>query len=341
MSLRHAAIKIGLESIAFTNAHRWFPSAAGRGVVFTLHHVRPETGRVYEPNAILSITPEFLDAAIVEAKQLGYRAVALHDLPALLADTANHEKFFAFTLDDGCRDNAEFAAPAFRKHDVPYTLFITKGFVERTHGMWWETVEELTRETDELRFDFGQGDETLDMHSTAAKTAAFRRFAAFVESINEDVAVARIDAAARAHGIDPLVIVARETMGVGELSALIRDPLASFGAHTVSHCNLARVSSERLRQEIGESAAGIQEWTGRMPTTLAYPYGWKRACGPREAEAARDAGLSVAVTTQPGVLKDQENSWRLLPRVSLNGLYQKPRYVRALLSGIPFQIPGA
>jgi hypothetical protein len=45
------------------------------------------------------------------------------------------------------------------------------------------------------------------------------------------------------------------------------------------------------------------------------------------------------VTTQPGVL----GPWSVerptaIARVSLNGLYQKKRYVKALISGIPFRL---
>ena len=59
--------------------------------------------------------------------------------------------------------------------------------------------------------------------------------------------------------------------------------------------------------------------------------------GQREADAARAAGFKVALTTQPGLI-DREDLTRatMLPRVSLNGQFQKPRYVRALMSGLPF-----
>jgi peptidoglycan/xylan/chitin deacetylase (PgdA/CDA1 family) len=52
---------------------------------------------------------------------------------------------------------------------------------------------------------------------------------------------------------------------------------------------------------------------------------------------AIETGFALGVTTQPGVL-NSERPERLaeLPRVSLNGQYQKSRYVRALVSGLPF-----
>ncbi len=339
-SLKRAVITAGLETIALTGVGRFLPGAAGRRMVFILHHVRPATKRHYEPNALLSVTPDFLDAAIREVKDRGYVPVALEELPNAVATAEGHERYVAFTLDDGCRDNAEHAAPLFRKHNVPYSLFITKGLVERTHTMWWETAKELTRICGEFKFDFGSGIETVMCTTTAQKHAAFLRLAEFIESIDENTAVTRLNDLAVANGIEPSAIVEKQVMDANALRTLAKeDPLVHFGVHTVSHCNLARVDADRLEREIVEPIESIKGWTGRQPRTIAYPYGWKRACTVREASAASQAGLTVGVTTQPGVVSNAgNNDWMLLPRVSLNGLYQKRRYVRALLSGIPFRL---
>jgi peptidoglycan/xylan/chitin deacetylase (PgdA/CDA1 family) len=337
--LKHAAIRAGLEGVALARADRLWPSAAGRGVIFTLHHVRPATGHAHDPNALLSVTPQFLDRAIRIAAEAGLVPVALEDLPRLLADPKDERRFVAFTLDDGYRDNAVHAAPVFRKHGVPYTIFITKGFVDRTRSMWWQTADVLTREKPALRLDFGHGEEEIHTGTPAAKQAAFDRIAAFVQSTDEDRAVATLDAAAKQAGIDPLAIVEALTMDEGALRELVRDPLARLGAHTLTHVNLKRVDAARLNSEIEGSAEAVASYAGRAPDSFAYPYGFKAAVGEREIEAVRAAGFAVAVTTQPGVLETHSPAAAAaFNRVSLNGLYQKPRYVRALISGIPFKL---
>jgi peptidoglycan/xylan/chitin deacetylase (PgdA/CDA1 family) len=337
--LKRAAILWGLEAVALSRGWRLWPAAGGRGIVFTLHHVRPAAPKAHDPNALLSVTPEFLDLAIRAALECGLTPVALEDLPVLLADPADRRRFVCFTLDDGYRDNADHAAPLFRRHGVPYTIFITKGFVERTRSLWWETAEVLTEAADRLEFDFGGGVETLPMATPAEKQVAFDRIGDFIQSGDEDAAVARLDEAARAHGIDPLGITDRLVMGAGELAALASaDPLARFGAHTLTHVALRRVDAARLRAEIEGSVDAVTSYVGRRPTAFAYPYGFPAAVGAREFRAAADAGLAIAVTTQPGVL----GAWKgqlatAVGRVSLNGLYQEKRYVKALLSGIPFR----
>lgn len=87
--------------------------------------------------------------------------------------------------------------------------------------------------------------------------------------------------------------------------------------------------------------ARIEAYVGKRPLSFSFPYGWSTATGPREAEAALSAGVHLAVTTQPGILKASSLEKRgEMPRISLNGYYQKKRYVAALLSGIPFRILG-
>jgi peptidoglycan/xylan/chitin deacetylase (PgdA/CDA1 family) len=337
--VKRAAIQGGLEAVALSRAWKLWPAAGGRGVVFTLHHVRPGEAKPYDPNALLSVTPQFLDEAIKASLESGLTPVALEDLPVLLADPADDRRFVSFTLDDGYRDNAENAAPVFRRHGVPYTIFITKGFVERSRSLWWETAEELTRKASALEFDFGAGPETVPMTTKAEKQAAFERLSRFVQNGDEDAAIERLDRAAHANGIDPLGITGRLVMDVAELRELARDPLARFGAHTLTHVALARIDEARLRDEISGSADAVKSYVGKRPTTFAYPYGFPAAVGEREFRMLKELDFAVGVTTQPGVL----GPWSVerptaISRVSLNGLYQKKRYVKALISGIPFRL---
>ncbi|TAN17334.1 MAG: polysaccharide deacetylase [Rhizobiaceae bacterium] len=338
--LKYGGIRAGLNAIALSRAASLFPAAAGRGLIFTLHHVLPqkETGK-FTPNAILSVTPEFLETAIVTARQAGLTPVHLHDLPALLADPSDKRKFIAFTLDDGYRDNAEFAAPVFRRHGVPHTIFITAGFVERSRSLWWETAEALTRKASSFRFNFGGGPETVDAGTTARKYAAFERLASFIQATDEDDAVRRVESAALSNGIDPVEIIDDLVMDAAELRHLAEDdPLVHFGAHTLTHVNLRRVDDARLQSEIEGSADAVEKYVGCRPRSFSYPYGWSSAVGEREAAAAADAGFAAAVTTQPGVLGPAGIARpTMLPRISLNGLYQKKRYLEALISGLPFR----
>lgn len=337
--LKRLAIRGGLEAVALSRAGAIWPQAAGRGVIFTLHHVRPAQPGRFDANAHLSITPDFLEQAIVVAKQCGLIPVTLEEVPNLLADPTDRRRFVSFTLDDGFRNNAEYAAPVFRKHGVPYTIFITQGFVERTRPLWWETAGALVRDASSLRVDFGHGPETLDLGTRQNKTAGFERLSELVQSADEDNGVETLDEIAKAHRIDPLAITADLTMNAEELRHLARDPLVRFGAHTVTHVNLRRVDEARLRSEIANSAAAVERYIGYRPRAFAYPYGFAAAVGDREIQAVADAGFRIAVTTQPGVLRETDVSRpTAFHRVSLNGFYQKKRHVRSLLSGIPFKL---
>jgi len=312
--------------------------ARGRGAIFTLHHVRPYEPRPFEPNRHLEITPEFLSEAIRQLARDGYEFVPLAEVPDRLASAAERP-FAAFTLDDGYRDNAEHALPVFEAHGVPFTIFVTRGFAERSHSLWWETLAEVLGRAEEIRFDFGSGEETVAVRSMAHKHAAFDRIAAHVRCADEAGAVARVDALARHCGLDPLAMTAELTMDPDELRALFRRPLVSFGAHAVSHRALARLSADEARDEMRQSAGYLASLTGERPASIAYPYGTSWAICERDQETAKALGLRIGVTTRPGTLQPTDLTRpTALPRISLNGYFQRARYVSALASGIPFRL---
>jgi predicted ATP-grasp superfamily ATP-dependent carboligase len=74
--VKNGLIWTGLEAVTLPGVQSIFPSSGGRGMIFTLHHVRPERkGAKLSPNALLSITPEFLEQAIETALESGLTPV--------------------------------------------------------------------------------------------------------------------------------------------------------------------------------------------------------------------------------------------------------------------------
>ncbi|GES44440.1 hypothetical protein RsS62_36920 [Rhizobium dioscoreae] len=337
--LKRTMISSGLEAAALLKGAGLMRDVAGLGTIFTLHHVRPALPRRFAPNAHLEVSPDFLDQAIARLKQDGYEFIALDALPSR-AKEAGKPPFVAVTLDDGNRDNLDNALPIFARHDVPFTVFVAQGLSERTHSLWWETLGELLGRLDRLTFDFGSGEEFLPLGKDSQKHAAFARFAAFVHSHEESEAVGRIDELARRHGLEPVDIVRASIMDRDELRQLARHPLASLGAHTVSHRALARLPEAEAVAEMALSADYVADITGKRPTTIAYPYGTNEAVSAREGRLAAELGFSVGVTTRPGTITAANGNSLLLPRLSLNGHYQKPRYASALASGIPMRLMG-
>jgi len=338
--LKRTMISSGLEAAALLKGAGLMRDVAGLGTIFTLHHVRPALPRRFAPNAHMEVSPDFLDQAIARLKQDGYEFIALDALPSR-AKEAGKPPFVAVTLDDGNRDNLDNALPIFARHDVPFTVFVAQGLSERTHSLWWETLGELLGRLDRLTFDFRSGEEFLPLGKDSQKHAAFARFAAFVHNHEESEAVSRIDELAPGHGLEPLDIVRASIMDRNELRQLARHPLASLGAHTVSHRALARLPEAEAAAEMALSADYVADIVGRRPAAIAYPYGTADAVSPREARLAAELGFSVGVTTRPGTIAAANTATIThLPRLSLNGHYQKARYASALASGIPMRLMG-
>jgi peptidoglycan/xylan/chitin deacetylase (PgdA/CDA1 family) len=339
--LGKAAVAAALETFHLASRAGIGRARRPRALIFTLHHVRPAVRAPFAPNAHLEVTPQFLDVALSSLIADGFKPVRLEDLPDHVRDGNAGDSYFAFTLDDGYRNNRDHALPVFKRHNVPHTIFVTRGFVERTHSAWWETAATLLGNQNSLTFDFGSGLETLSTTTVALKSLAFARLAAAIRSGHQDERIQVLDIVARDAGLEPLDFIESEIMDSAELAALAdSEALVSLGAHSLTHPSLAHVTPERLHAELNGSADYIGEITGKRPATFAYPYGSVCAAGPREFAASGEAGFKLAVTTQPGVIDPAGLTLSpfSLPRISLNGHFQRARYVRALASGLPFRI---
>ena len=109
---RNNVIRAGLEALYFTGAHHLMrPIFAGAGAIFMLHHVRPRRDADFQPNHHLEVTPDFLRAMLAHLRSRDIDIIAMDEMHRRLLDRDFSRRFACFTLDDGYRDNRDFALP--------------------------------------------------------------------------------------------------------------------------------------------------------------------------------------------------------------------------------------
>jgi peptidoglycan/xylan/chitin deacetylase (PgdA/CDA1 family) len=334
--LRNTVIRAGLEALYFSGAHYLLrPIFAGVGVIFMLHHVRPCICAEFQPNHHLEVEPDFLRAMLAHLRTLDVDIVAMDEVHQRLSERNFARRFACFTLDDGYRDNRDFALPVMREFDAPLTVYVASDFAEGIGRLWWVALEMVIAKASSIEAPIGGVATRFDISTVAAKQAAFDRLHDWLRSLPGEHDLQReISALCARHGVDETRIGRDLCMSWDELKEFANDPLVTIGAHTITHCNLAKQSEATASFEIAASRARIEAELQRPVLHLAYPYGDKIAAGPREFAMARAAGFKTAVTTRPGMIfPESAGHLTALQRVSLNGNYQDERIIPVLTSG--------
>ena len=333
---RNNVIRAGLGALYVTGAHVLLrPIFSGVGAIFMLHHVRPPREAAFQPNRHLEVTPEFLRAMLSHLRSEAIDIVTMDEVHRRLTERDFSRRFACFTLDDGYRDNRDHALPVMREYDAPLTLYVASDFAAGSGRLWWIALEMVIAKASSIEIEIGRAAVHLDTGAPAAKQAAFDRLHGLLRRLPGEFDLPReVSALCRTHGIDEAAICPSRCMSWDELKPFAQDPLIGIGAHTVTHCNLAKQSEEIALEEMATSRVRIESALQCPVVHFAYPYGDKIAAGAREFALARTAGFKTAVTTRPGMIFS-ENASHLtaLPRVSLNGNYQDARIIPVLTSG--------
>jgi peptidoglycan/xylan/chitin deacetylase (PgdA/CDA1 family) len=300
-----------------------------------LHHVRPRRDTEFQPNRHLEVAPEFLRAMLAHLRARGVDIVTMDELHQRLIDGNFSRRFACFTLDDGYRDNRDFALPVMREFDAPSTVYVASDFAQGSGRLWWIALEMVIARALAIDVAIGGTATRLDTATPADKQAAFDRLHDWLRGLPGEHDIEReIGALCARHGVDEMAICRELCMSWDELKPFAEDPLITIGAHTITHCNLARQPEAIAAHEMASSRARIESVLQRPVVHLAYPYGDRIAAGPREFALAQTSGYKTAVTTRPGMMfPESAGHLTALPRVSLNGNYQDTRILPILTSG--------
>ena len=335
MSLKYTAIRAAFDLIWATH----LPALSrllskSRGVIFTLHRVLPDAPAAFSPNAILQITPDFLDYTLERLRELKVDIVSLDEALERLAASARGQPFVVLTLDDAYRDNLQYALPILHRHAAPFTLYVPTAFPDGVGQVWWQAIEDIIARQEAVAFTEGDETEYVDTRTTAQKQEAFNRLYWQMRKMPEPERLKLLAEFTDSYGYDLEKQCRDLIMSWEELRLFAGDPLCTIGAHTVNHYELAKLPLEQARNEITQSVDIIAAQFGQRPAHFSYPLGGPLSCGPREFDLTRELGFRTAVTTRPGGLYPHHlETPTALPRVSLNGYFQKRRYVDVFASG--------
>ena len=332
-------LRTALEALHRTGGHKLLaPITRGLGAILMLHRVSPEAPRAFDPNGILRVTPGFLEGAIMLAKSEGYDIVSLDVAQRRIVQKGKTRPFVCFTLDDGYRDNLIHAVPVFRKHHVPYCIYVPTAYAEGRGDLWWGHLEAAIAAGRRLTLSRNGLELVLECATPEQQKQAWNNLYWWLRSLPEDEARAVCRELCQQANVD-IAPIAREMLTWDELSVLAADPLCTIGAHTVNHYSLAKLDTVQCHDEIVEGKRELERRLKRRVHHMSYPYGSHADCGRREFELAAEVGFTTAVTTHKGLIfPEHRDHLTALPRLSLNGYFQDVKMLEVLLGGVPFAL---
>lgn len=292
--------------------------AGNQGVIICLHRVVSVGELSTFGNRSIEISDRCLIDLIRSMKQAGYRFISLDDaLTKMQQKSACIDPFAVVTFDDGYLDNYERAYPLLKGEEVPFTIYLTTSFMDRSVDIWWYALEKALTHIESVRFS--EESEPTVLSSILDRSRAFRqlRNLYLVASTDQRQRILRNVVGSSYREI--LKDLANSmTMSWENVRTLAKDPLVTIGAHTISHPALSLLQPEEAEREILESKELIERILGQPVNHFAYPFGSRMEASEREYRLTEQLGFKSAVTTVMGSVR-QGNSKFALPRVPVSG----------------------
>jgi len=316
------------------------PWYSGRGSILMFHRIcKKEQRSKLKNNSVLEVTPEYLENIILYFKKKNYEPISIADVPERLKDRRAN-KFVVFTFDDGYMDNYSLAYPVFKKYNVPFTIYVTTSFPERTAVLWWYLIDDLVSSHDQIEIEYKGDKRLLKCGDASAKELAFIELKRFIMSGDPGDQDKRIEAIFGKYGMQIKNKTLELTLDWPSIEKMAKDPLVTIGAHTISHKALTSLDPDKLKNEIIGSKNIIGQKIGSDVSHFSYPFGGRDEAGPREFSVVKYSGFETATTTRmANIFEEHAEHPECLPRLLIDGNNENIWDLDLCVSGfIPFLI---
>ena len=300
--------------------------------ILCLHNVVEHHGPL-GVNRGLDITVGELEAIVSYLRKEGYRPAALEDLCLQREPERRHgEKRVAITFDDGYPGNLHVAYPVLRRHGLPFTVYVTTGFMDREVRVWCYALERLLAAVGRVAFEHAGRMHIYTAVTRTQKIHAYRSIRALLLTAQPPAGDQLLEQLFDGQVPNPRGPTDDDLMTPEQVRVLSRDSLVTIGAHTVSHPVLRTLSDEDSRREINACRERLEAVTGEPVRHFAYPFGNRAAFGPREERFVLESGYATATTTCARDVAPTDRP-TALPRIMLTAEFDAVASLNVLLTG--------
>lgn len=241
--------------------------------------------------------------------------ISLDDLINMkVGDIDIAKKYFVITIDDGYKDTYENAFPIFEEYSIPFTLYVSNSFPDKTALLWWYIIEDLIKDSDSITFNNGQYCFGID--TFLKKERAFKYISRYILDKGANIESEFCDIFdVNAKTIDEYKEYCLDWC---ELNQMLAYENSTIGSHTFHHFGLRAESEDRILNDIRQSIFELEKRTKRNISHFAYPYGSIYSVGERERKIVKKMKFASAVSAIPELIDLKNiNDSLYLPRIPL------------------------
>jgi peptidoglycan/xylan/chitin deacetylase (PgdA/CDA1 family) len=239
-----------------------------------------------------------------------FQFVSLDDAVDMLAGNKPVKAHsMALTLDDGYRNQLDYAIPILKKFNAPATIFVVTENTQNRKPFWFDRLDYVLQHCESDGVDITVGESTIRFRSRTRaelqRSYDALRSAAKIQKILDSQMIAQMELLAER---------LEETCGrrladifeKDEWTALLtweeirkaaRDKDIVFGSHSVNHRRIGLADEAEVLYQLEHSKKTIERHTGLECRYFCYPSG---SFSRRAAHLVQTCGYRAAVTTLPG-----------------------------------------
>lgn len=202
-----------------------------------------------------------------------YNIISLDDLVDLVIKREPiHEKTVVLTFDDGYKDNYTNAYPLLQKYEIPATIYLTSKLIGTGELVWADKVGYIlyNSQEDQIKID-GLGE--YDLSSKFEKYQTFFELKKKLVNLTELEKSSFIDKLVNLCQVEIPTDVGCELMLSWDEVKEMNENNIDFGAHTINHPVLPKLTHEEAKWEIMESKKVLEENLQQEVNHFSYPYG--------------------------------------------------------------------